>query len=66
MFVATNVTIQTLLVEIDGFNAWGPTNFYDAFNKAFAVMQQTIEEELHVDCNSAILFLTDGEVRGKE
>jgi uncharacterized protein with von Willebrand factor type A (vWA) domain len=66
MFRATKKNIRTLLDEIDGFNAIGETNFYDAFNKAFAVMQQTIEEELHVDCNSAILFLTDGEVRGQE
>jgi Mg-chelatase subunit ChlD len=66
MFIATQENIQTLLDQIDRFNASGSTNIYDAFNTTFAVMQQTIEDELHVDSNSAILFLTDGEVRGQE
>jgi uncharacterized protein with von Willebrand factor type A (vWA) domain len=66
MFIATQENIQTLLDEIDNFKAAGLTNFYDAFNTTFAVMQQIIEQELHVDSNSAILFLTDGKVRGQE
>jgi hypothetical protein len=66
MFTATLENIQTLLNEIDRFEASGQTNFYDAFNTTFAIMQQTIEQELHVECNSAILFLTDGKVRGQE
>jgi Mg-chelatase subunit ChlD len=66
MFMATQDNKQTLINEIDRFNASGRTNIYDAFNTAFDVMQQTIEQELHVECNSAILFLTDGKVRGRE
>jgi hypothetical protein len=62
MFIASKANIQTLLDEIDRFEASGQTNFYDAFETAFAVMKRTIDEELYVKCNSAILFLTDGEM----
>ena len=62
MFTATAENKAALLNTIDGFEATGKTNFYDAFNAAFTVLENTIEQELHADCNSAILFLTDGEM----
>jgi hypothetical protein len=40
----------------------GQTNFLAAFKKAFQVFEKSKEEENHVDCNSAILFLTDGKM----
>jgi Mg-chelatase subunit ChlD len=40
----------------------GQTNFLAAFKKAFQVFEKSKEEENHVDCNSAIMFLTDGKL----
>jgi von Willebrand factor type A domain len=55
---ATNKDI--LIAAIDGLVAEGSTNFYDALQHAFNALNLTIQAELHVPCNSAILFFTDG------
>jgi hypothetical protein len=60
MLIANKTNKELLINEINKFEAGGGTNFYDAFDAAFAVMERTIEDELNVDRNSAILFLTDG------
>jgi len=51
---------ETLIKAIDAFEAIGGTNFKDAFAQAFAVLDNSLKVELHVTCNTAILFLTDG------
>ena len=66
MFTATKENIETLVNEIDRFEAVGTTNFYDAFQAGFDVLDNTVEQELQADCNSAILFLTDGEMTDPE
>lgn len=62
MFVATAENKRTLLAEIDKLQAAGRTNFYDAFTEAFDVLDLSARDEILVNCNSAILFLTDGEM----
>jgi len=42
--------------------ASGSTNIYDAFRRAFQVMEESLPKELVVNCNTAFLFLTDGEM----
>jgi hypothetical protein len=51
-----------LVKAIGDLVAYGETNFYDAFELAFDLLEQSIKAELHVPCNSVILFLTDGEM----
>ena len=60
MLVATKANQAYLIDAINGLKAEGETNFYDALESAFDVMDETVGVELHVACNSAILFLTDG------
>ena len=48
--------------RIDDLVASGTTNFRDAFKAAFKVMNDSIDQEFHVDCTTAILFLTDGKM----
>ena len=62
MLIATEENKKILLQQIDALEAEGRTNFYDAFTKAFDVLDQTAKEERTVSCNTAILFLTDGEM----
>eukprot|EP00977_Amphora_coffeiformis_P015581 scaffold4562_cov178-Amphora_coffeaeformis.AAC.10 len=62
MFIATQENKDILLEEIEKLEARGRTNFYDAFAKAFDVLDQSAREEITVNCNTAILFLTDGEM----
>jgi hypothetical protein len=62
LYTATKEHIETVLDDIDGMQAIGGTNFFDAFDLAFSTMDDTIAQELNVDCNSAILFLTDGKM----
>lgn len=62
MVIATETNKLDLLSKISALEAIGKTNFYDAFQDAFAMINETTESELHVDCNSAILFLTDGKM----
>jgi hypothetical protein len=47
---------------IRNLQAVGSTNFYDAFNRAFSIMDEAIPRELIVNCNTALLFLTDGKM----
>lgn len=61
------VKVTALLKEelkrrIRELQAVGSTNIYDAFRRAFQVMEESIPLELVVDCNTAILFLTDGKM----
>jgi len=60
MYVVTKENKAVLIKNIDSLYADGSTNFYAAFAKAFEIFDATLVKELHVDCNSAILFLTDG------
>lgn len=48
--------------RVNDLQAAGATNFYDAFLRAFQVMEDSIPLELVVDCNTALLFLTDGKM----
>jgi len=64
MLTATAENKSYLLGEIDNFEASGGTNFYDAFVEAFNTLEETMKVELNADCNSAILFLTDGKMNG--
>jgi hypothetical protein len=62
LFVATEENKKYLLDQIDKLKARGQTNAYAAFVAAFNLLDATIAQEYQVDCNSAILFLTDGEI----
>lgn len=62
LFVANADNIRRLSTAIDGLKAGGSTNFYDAFSKAFEVLEKSMDQEFAVNCNTAILFLTDGEM----
>jgi hypothetical protein len=62
MFIATEENKETLLRAIDGLEADGRTNFYDALKISFDVLDRSAQEERTVNCNTAILFLTDGEM----
>lgn len=62
MFIATQENKDVLLAEIDKLEAKGRTNFFDAFTKTFDVLDRSAREEVTVNCNTAILFLTDGEM----
>jgi uncharacterized protein YegL len=62
MVIASESNKVDLLKKIQDLEAIGKTNFHDAFLDAFEMIDQTTESELHVDCNSAILFLTDGQM----
>lgn len=66
MFTATKENKELLLSYIDQLSAGGPTNFQDAFETAFDVLDRTSTQERLNDCNSAILFLTDGEMTHPE
>jgi Mg-chelatase subunit ChlD len=60
MYIATQENKDKLIAEIDKMSAFGGTNFYDAFTAAFEVLDRSIDSEATVQCNTAILFLTDG------
>lgn len=64
MLTATAENKKYLLDIIDRFEALGGTNFYDAFVKAFDSLEATVAVELANDCNTAILFMTDGKMSG--
>lgn len=59
---ATKYTKGVLKEKIRNLEAVGGTNFYDAFRLAFSVMDEAVPNELIVNCNTAVLFLTDGEM----
>ena len=48
--------------RVNNLQAAGATNFYDAFRRAFQVMEDSLPLELVVDCKTALLFLTDGKM----
>eukprot|EP00977_Amphora_coffeiformis_P015582 scaffold4562_cov178-Amphora_coffeaeformis.AAC.11 len=62
MFIATRENKELLKEAIDKLEAIGKTNIYDAFTQTFDVLEQTAQDEFTVNCNTAILFLTDGEL----
>jgi len=66
LYEANVVNKKILIKAIDMFYPSGLTNFLDAFQKAFRVLDNSIQEELHVPCNTAILFLTDGKMTAPE
>ena len=57
---ATNENLVLLSNAIDSLSANGQTNFEDAFNTAFNLLENSRTTESFVNCHSAILFLTDG------
>ena len=57
---ATNNNLVLLSNAIDSLSANGQTNFEDAFNTAFNLLENSRTAESFVNCHSAILFLTDG------
>lgn len=60
LYTATDENKDILLQAVENLQAGGATNFYDAFTKAFDILDLSIDQEYNVNCNSAILFLTDG------
>ena len=57
LFTATSDNIALILEYIESMEAIGLTNFLDAFNKTFTVLDDTVGQELHTPCNTAILKL---------
>jgi hypothetical protein len=62
MYIATDENKQVILNQIDELEAGGGTNLMQAFKKAFDIFDDSITQEFHVDCNSAVLFSTDGKL----
>jgi Mg-chelatase subunit ChlD len=61
MFEATASNKNRTLQEVKHLSAGGNTNFIDALNVTFQIVQNTIEGEfIGTACNTAILFFTDG------
>lgn len=60
MYIATEENKQSLMNQVDAIIPKGGTNFYDGFVAAFDVLDRSIANEVNVNCNTAILFLTDG------
>ncbi len=60
MMTATSSNKTHLVNIVNGLTAFGGDNYYDAFEKAFDAFDNTIQAQLNVPCNSAILFFTDG------
>ena len=57
---ATTNNINILSNEIDSIRADGQTNYEAAFTKAFNLLRDSKDKESATDCQTAILFLTDG------
>ncbi|CAB9520529.1 channel subunit alpha-2/delta [Seminavis robusta] len=53
---------EELQKRLAALEAIGSTNIHDAFRRAFQVMEDSIPLEKVVDCNTAIIFLTDGKM----
>lgn len=66
VITATERNKARLVAAIKGLEATGATNFYDAFSVPFDMLDNSIAQEANVNCNSAIIFLTDGEMTGPE
>ena len=61
LFQATSENKEVVLAAIDSFRALGGTNILSAFQSAFNILEDSISAELNVPCNTAIIFLTDGD-----
>ena len=57
---ATNKNKDALLRAISSLEGAGMTNFYDAYDKTFELIEQTIQQDSTSVCNVVVLFLTDG------
>ena len=62
LYTANTTNKEALVKAIDGLEAGSRTNFYDAFESAFDLLDRTAENEFTVPCNTAVLFFTDGEM----
>jgi hypothetical protein len=62
LYEASYENIQVLLDYIDNIEANGVTNMYDAFETTFRVLKESKKAGSTVNCSSAILFFTDGEL----
>ena len=68
VFQATKENKKILMDAIDQSEAIGATNALEAFEKTFEMIDNSMKEELTLACggevpgNTAILFLTDGEM----
>jgi len=60
MLTANSTNRDFLVKAVNDLAADGATNFLAALGSAFDTLDKTIEAELNNNCNSAILFLTDG------
>eukprot|EP00977_Amphora_coffeiformis_P008296 scaffold1878_cov170-Amphora_coffeaeformis.AAC.9 len=61
MIVATEENKKVLIDTIEALEAGGLTNYYAAFNTAFDIFDRSVYTAAH--CNTAILFMTDGEMK---
>ena len=59
---ATKENKAVLVDAINALKAGGGTNIYAGFDTAFDIFDQSIRDEIHINCNSALIFLTDGEI----
>ena len=66
LLTVTDANRQNLLQLIDNMTAGGGTNFHNAFRAALQVLEDSIVDELNVSCNTAVLFLTDGETNSND
>jgi uncharacterized protein YegL len=62
LYEANKENVGLILDHIIGLRADGLTNFYEAFQTAFSVLEDSEGAGKAVDCNSGILFFTDGEL----
>jgi len=62
LYEASTSNKKKLHQAIDSLKPRGGTDFYAAFTAAFEILEDSIDIEAHIHCNTAILFLTDGEL----
>ena len=62
MIRATAENIATIVQEIDNIQHMGGTNTIAAFEEAYQALQTASTNEYTSNCNTAVLFLTDGEM----
>ncbi|CAM9388082.1 unnamed protein product, partial [Heterosigma akashiwo] len=53
--------IESLMEAVDSLSEGGSTNFYEPFSLAFEILEQSFASEANTNCQTAILFLTDGQ-----
>ena len=59
---ATPENQDNLEKAIDNLTVNGTTNFYDAFETTFNAWYNTVSDVDNLNCNLAVLFLTDGQI----